>query len=269
MLCVASGCVAWAFRAPIAVVRGAPGARRVALRGSGDDEFSEPERRRIMDEAKRILDRAQEAPGVDTGKQANSMLTGAFLGGFFGGPLGMMVGASLGGNLGGTMAERREAKRRLAEVGVDEDVVDQIAAAAKDLDEASQSRTYVDSALSSAASFAATLERDRDAAQKAAEGAVSSGDDDAARTYIKARLALDERVTVAKAEAADAQRRLSNLDADVAILRQRCDDLDFLLARRVVATARGERTPFDVDGASSRADDALLARFKNLEARDD
>ena len=44
-----------------------------------------------MDEAKRILDRAQEAPGVDTGKQANGMLTGAFLGGFFGGPGGGLL----------------------------------------------------------------------------------------------------------------------------------------------------------------------------------
>ena len=223
---------------------------------SGED----PERQRILDEAKRILERAQ-APDDDPGREGRGIATGALIGGVFGGPLGMMLGASLGGNVGAAAGANLAAKKRMRELGVDDDILTQIGAAAKDLDEATESRGYVESAFLSGGSFARTLERDRDAAQAAAEGAVKGGDDDAARRYIKARIALDKRVSVAAAEADDAQRRLKNLDADIAILRTRCDDLDFLLARRVVATARGDAdvSPFDV------ADDALMDRFRKLE----
>ena len=223
---------------------------------SGED----PERQRILDEAKRILERAQ-APDDDPGREGRGIATGALIGGVFGGPLGMMLGASLGGNVGAAAGANLAAKKRMRELGVDDDILTQIGAAAKDLDEATESRGYVESAFLSGGSFARTLERDRDAAQAAAEGAVKSGDDDAARRYIKARIALDKRVSVAAAEADDAQRRLKNLDADVAILRTRCDDLDLLLARRVVATARGDAdvSPFDV------ADGALMDRFRKLE----
>lgn len=149
-------------------------------------------------------------------------------------------------------------------LGVDAELVAQIAGAASERDDADASRGYAVSARDSAASFAAALERDRDAAQAAAAAAVESGDDAAARTYLKARLALDKRCKVARAEVDDAARRLKSVDADVAILASRCDELDYLLARSVVARSRGSvLAPPEGSGR-----DPLLARFDALERGD-
>ena len=62
-----------------------------------------------------------------------------------------------------------------------------------------------------------------------------------------------EQVPEAKSEPA--------LEADVEALRARCDDLDYLVARAVVAKSRGEAvSPFP-----GGAEDSLLARFRALE----
>ena len=115
--------------------------------------------------------------------------------------------------------------------------------------------------MESASAFAATLKRDRDAAQQAAERAVKDNDDDSARKYLTARIALDKRCAVAEAEAVDATQRLKRAEADVEALRARCDDLDYLVARAVVAKSRGEAvSPFP-----GGAEDSLLARFRALE----
>ena len=100
-----------------------------------------------------------------------------------------------------------------------------------------------------------------DAAQQAAERAVKDNDDDSARKYLTARIALDKRCAVAEAEAVDATQRLKRAEADVEALRVRCDDLDYLVARAVVAKSRGEAvSPFP-----GGAEDSLLARFRALE----
>ena len=59
----------------------------------------------------------------------------------------------------------------------------------------------------------------------------------------------------------DATSRLKRAEADVEALRARCDDLDYLVARAVVAKSRGEAvSPFP-----GGAEDSLLARFRALE----
>ena len=82
---------------------------------SGED----PERQRILNEAKRILERAQ-APDNDPGREGRGIATGALIGGVFGGPLGMMLGASLGGNVGAAAGANLAAKKRMRELGVDD-----------------------------------------------------------------------------------------------------------------------------------------------------
>ena len=74
-------------------------------------------------------------------------------------------------------------------------------------------------------------------------------------------LLLATEVAVAEAEAIDATQRLKRAEADVEALRVRCDDLDYLVARAVVAKSRGESvSPFP-----GGAEDSLLARFRALE----
>ena len=54
---------------------------------------------------------------------------------------------------------------------------------------------------------------------------------------------------------------MKRAEADVEALRVRCDDLDYLVARAVVAKSRGESvSPFP-----GGAEDSLLARFRALE----
>lgn len=225
------------------------------LRATNDD----PERQRTLDEAKRILARAQDTP-LEAEQGLGGAVTGALVGSFLLGPLGMLMGASVGSNAGQAASAKKQMEQRLAGLGVDEEAIRNVGAAARDLAEADESRGYVQSALESASAFAATLARDRDAAQAAAERAVTENDDDAARTYLKARIALDKRCAVADAEALDATSRLTRAAADVDALRVRCDELDYLVARAVVARSRGEEaSPFP------GAEDSLLARFRALE----
>ena len=57
------------------------------------------------------------------------------------------------------------------------------------------------------------------------------------------------------------RKEYETIEADVEALRARCDDLDYLVARAVVAKSRGESvSPFP-----GGAEDSLLARFRALE----
>ena len=227
------------------------------LRATKDND---PERQRTLDEAKRILARAANTP-VDVDQGLGGAVTGALVGSFLLGPLGMLMGASVGSNVGQAASAKKQMEQRLASLGVDDEVIRNVGEASRDLAEADESRGYVQSALESASAFAATLKRDRDAAQQAAERAVKDGDDDSARKYLTARIALDKRCAVAEAEAIDATSRLKRAEADVEALRARCDELDYLVARAVVAKSRGESvSPFP-----GGAEDSLLARFRALE----
>ena len=249
-------------RAPTSCAR--PRAASLARAGPGGDGPGDAERDAIVDEARRILEAAQRARGLEARDgDAGGAATGALVGGVLGGPLGFLLGASVGSSWGARSKASKAQDAELAALGVDADLVAQIAAANAERDEASAGREYVARARDSAASFSSALDRDRDAAQRAAAAAVEAGDDDAARDYLKARLALDKRCKVAAAEVADAARRLANVDADVAVLTGRCDDLDLLLARSVVAKSRGDRAPPAALGAPAR--DPLLARFDDLE----
>ncbi|CAH0375645.1 unnamed protein product [Pelagomonas calceolata] len=226
------------------------------LRATKDNN---PERQRTLDEAKRILARAANTP-VEADQGLGGAVTGALVGSFLLGPLGMLMGAA-GSNVGQAASAKKQMEQRLASLGVDDEVIRNVGEASRDLAEADESRGYVQSALESASAFAATLKRDRDAAQQAAERAVKDGDDDSARKYLTARIALDKRCAVAEAEAVDATQRLKRAEADVGALRVRCDDLDYLVARAVVAKSRGEAvSPFP-----GGAEDSLLARFRALE----
>ena len=232
-------------------------AHHTLLRATKDND---PERQRTLDEAKRILARAANTP-VDVDQGLGGAVTGALVGSFLLGPLGMLMGASVGSNVGQAASAKKQMEQRLASLGVDDEVIRNVGEASRDLAEADESRGYVQSALESASAFAATLKRDRDAAQQAAERAVKDNDDDSARKYLTARIALDKRCAVAEAEAVDATQRLKRAEADVEALRARCDDLDYLVARAVVAKSRGEAvSPFP-----GGAEDSLLARFRALE----
>ena len=75
---------------------------------------------------------------------------------------------------------------------------------------------------------------------------MKDGDDDSARKYLTARIALDKRCAVAEAEAVDATQRLKRAEADVEALRAvRCDDLDYLRGAGCRRQVRGESvSPF-------------------------
>jgi len=223
----------------------------------------------IRARASRILAEAVDLP-PDASGWAGGTLAGAVVGGMLLGPLGMLLGASAGGNLATSGPSVVTRDKKLEALGVDADVRKSVEQSQRDCEEGQSAVQSATRARDSARSFAATLARDRDAAQLAAREAVETGDDDAARTYLASRLSLDDRVARAEDQLTEAQKRLALAAQNLEFFNERARDLEDLVARTICATddrKRGIDLDDDLDdGASSFAPrDPLLDRFKALE----
>mmetsp|Transcript_23925 Transcript_23925/g.94924 ORF Transcript_23925/g.94924 Transcript_23925/m.94924 type:complete len:332 (-) Transcript_23925:866-1861(-) len=241
--------------------------RRGDASEGGDDDIRARARRILEGEADASIADAEAGEG-----RAKGAIAGAVIGGFLGGPLGLLLGANVGASMSsGTSAAQRSYRAKLEALGVDADVLRQVEDVANDVRECEAAVQAADDARASAASFVATLRRDRDAAQDAAENAVRAGDDETARTYLRSRISLDERVARAESDLTEAETRVDRAKEGLEFFKTRADDLDDLVARTVVAFD-AKRRGLDDEGTSLLRDagpapvDPLLEKFKALEA---
>lgn len=217
---------------------------------------------RVRSRATEIL---RQASGDESDGFAEKM-TGAVVGVWMGGPVGMLLGWGAGARLA---ESGRSQEAKLRKLGVDPELLRQAESMTAEVADAKSAIAFAEDSRDSTKRFEETLRRDRDAAQVAAESAVSEGDDDAARTALRARISLDARLEEAAKQTRDAESRVERSKGDVVYLENRMQDIQDVIARAIVATVDGDSAVSQkMLGSSSLAsEDPLLAKFKALEKK--
>ena len=206
---------------------------------------------------------APVAMGNEEGKGA---IGGAVLGGLLAGPFGALWGAQIGGAVGANNRAKREQTEALDAMGLSEDVLQAAKAVAMELEEAEASLSIVRGAEDSQRALIKMHERASEEAYAAAEVALRSGDEAAARSLLEQRQSSKAKQAVAEADLAAATRRVADMQANVAAIAERAAAVEQKIAG-TVASARDatKRGGAPRGGDSLDLEDPLERRFRELE----
>ena len=196
---------------------------------------------------------------ADQNDETKGAVGGAVLGGLLAGPFGALWGAQIGGAMGANNRAKREQAGQLAAMGLDEDVLRLAKQTALELEEAETSLAIVKGAESSQRSLIETLDRSMEEAYAAAERALRSGDEAAARSLLEQRQAAKAKRTLAESDLAAAAQRVASMQASVAALAERASQIEQKISRTVVATRASSS-----GGEPPPPEDPLEKRFREL-----
>lgn len=191
---------------------------------------------------------------------AKGAVGGAVLGGLLAGPFGALWGAQIGGAVGANNRVKREQSDQLAAMGLTEDVIKVAKATAAELEEAEQSLAIVQGAERSQQSLITTLERTMEVSYAAAESALRSGDEGAARTQLEQRQQAKAKKELAEVDLAAATQRVAAMQASVAVLAERASRIEQSIASRAASAMSG------ASGAAPaiEPEDPLEQKFRDL-----
>ena len=196
----------------------------------------------------------------ETGKGA---VGGAVLGGLLAGPFGALWGAQIGGAFGANNQNKKAQKEQLAAMGLNEDTMRLAQQTALELKDAESSLEIVRGAETSQKSLIRTLETNMEVAYAAAEAALRAGDEAGARAKLEEKAQFKAKKEAAEVELAAASSRVATMQASVASLAERANEIEQMISRTVTATkTRPSGDGGDVFGAP---EDPLERRFRDLE----
>ena len=196
---------------------------------------------------------------ADKNDETKGAVAGVVLGGLLAGPFGALWGAQIGGAMGANNRAKREQGDQLAAMGLDEEVLKLAKQTAMELEEAETALAIVKGAENSQRSLIETLDRTMQEAYTAAEGALRSGDEAAARTRLEERQAAKAKRTLAESDLAAASQRVASMQASVAALAERASQIEQKISRTVVATRANPS-----GGEPPPPEDPLEKRFREL-----
>jgi len=222
--------------------------------GSG---FSFAARQTFAPDASRPRGRAT-TPAMGN-EDAKGAVGGAVLGGLLAGPFGALWGAQIGSAMGANSRSKREDTDALAALGISDEVMRLAQSTAADLGEAEEALAMVERAEGSQRSVLSTIERSLAEEYAAAEEALRNGDEGEARRRLENRQALKLKQATAEADLRAAMERVASMQASVAALAGRANEIEQAISRSVVATRTG------VDQPPERLEDPLERRFRDLE----
>lgn len=185
-----------------------------------------------------------------------STIAGAAIGGLLAGPLGALLGGRVGGSFGADAARQRDERARLASLGLTPADLAAAQEVVNDYKEAEESLQIVADAADAARARAAALADEAEAAYASAREALAGGDERGARAWLERREAAGARTERARADAADAEARVRQMEQAVESLARRALDVEGVIARTVVASTA--RRAAD-EAAERRAGDSALA----------
>lgn len=205
----------------------------------------------------------KNGPLPEFGSDLKGTFAGAAIGGLLGGPLGALLGGQVGNSLGTNAAREREERTRLASLGLTSTDLKAAQEVVNDFKEAEASLQVVADAADAARTHAAALAEDVDAAYASARQALADGDEQSARRWLERREAASERLERARAEVADAEARVRQMEQAAQSLARRALEIEAIIARTVTASSE-RRAAEELDdsrwgSASRRASDSALA----------
>lgn len=203
----------------------------------------------------------KDGDGLNNG--LGGAMGGAVLGGLLAGPFGAIWGAQIGGSVGADRAAKRADEQRMERMGLTKEVRAAAAACAADLSEASESLKLTERAQRSAEVLVAQYDSTVNEAFAAAEAALRSGDEAAARQHLLRKREATVDLDRAKLAVAEAAERAESMRRSVTALEARAAEVEQYMGRAVTSAARSK----DVELSADDLDDPLLARFRELEDR--
>lgn len=200
------------------------------------------------------------------GQGGGEMAAGAILGGLIGGPFGVLFGAQIGANLGSKNAMNRARQEEMERLGITQDMLDAARECGVALDQSMEALQASKSSLETQQNLARRLDRDSDELYQKAKGAMSQGDEDAARSLLLRRNQTQDKLKGVLKLCADEKKRLEMMEDNVAAIEKRALEVEALLQRTVSSKSRTNAAAMDVIGRdfSVPAEDPLLKKFRDL-----
>ena len=210
-----------------------------------------------------------DVPDAVSGGKAR--IGGAVIGGLLGGPFGLLLGLGAGD----TLANRAEAKKEMAKLGLNKKVIEEAQTLAQTLSDAQAASEAATDARETTRLRALRLDEAFEGLQDQAREALQRDDESAARGFLEERQKVGKQRDLAVAAHREARERCERIDRDVATLQGKVEEFDALIlrsARQAQGVGVGgddERfeyeMPTSVLGADKPSRDPLLDKFEQLE----
>lgn len=201
----------------------------------------------------------------DEGKGA---IGGAVLGGLLAGPFGALFGSQLGASMGANARVRRAEEERIASMGLNKETIKAAQEIAQELADAEQSLEIVRNAERSQRNLLEVVDRTMDDLYKAAEQALRSGDEATARRNLEERNMQKAKRAQIEAEVTAAAGRVATMQASVASIAERANEIEQIISRTVTATKAKSSSGVSSDfNLALEAEDPLLKKFRDLEGK--
>ena len=217
----------------------------------------------------RLPSRLSRSPQVamieEDGKGA---IGGAVLGGLLAGPFGALFGAQLGGSMGANARVKRAANERIEAMGLNKETIQAAQDIAQELADAEESLELVRNAERSQRNLLDVIDSSTEAAYKAAETALRNGDEATARRQLEEKNMQKAKRAKVEAEVTAAAARVATMQASVASIAERANEIEQIIARTVTATKTRSSSGLSSDvNLALEAEDPLLKKFKDLEGK--
>ena len=201
----------------------------------------------------------------DEGKGA---IGGAVLGGLLAGPFGALFGSQLGASMGANARVRRAEEERIASMGLNKETIKAAQEIAQELADAEQSLEIVRNAERSQRNLLEVVDRTMDDLYKAAEQALRSGDEATARRNLEERNMQKAKRAQIEAEVTAAAGRVATMQASVASIAERANEIEQIISRTVTATKAKSSSGVSSDfNLALEAEDPLLKKYRDLEGK--
>lgn len=175
---------------------------------------------------------------------------------------GALFGASIGSNIGARNAVSKARKEEMERLGLTQEMLDMANDIGLSLGRAYEGKTAIQQSLSTQQQFAKVLDRDAADLFEKAKAALTSNQEDQARSFLMQRTGLQDKLKEVLLRCAEEKKRLQQMDENVAQLERRAMEVDSLMRRNVSAKTIQEST--GGTGLSLRTEDPLLQKFKDL-----
>eukprot|EP00585_Thalassiosira_rotula_P013650 CAMPEP_0196133464 /NCGR_PEP_ID=MMETSP0910-20130528/2679_1 /TAXON_ID=49265 /ORGANISM="Thalassiosira rotula, Strain GSO102" /LENGTH=300 /DNA_ID=CAMNT_0041393193 /DNA_START=119 /DNA_END=1021 /DNA_ORIENTATION=+ len=227
----------------------ASGSSSTSLRNDLRDEIERAAQRRAYD---------NRSKGGGTGETVGGAVIGGLLGGPFGALFGAQIGASFGAKSQLDKARQDEMKRK----GLSTEMLDQATEIGVALQQSVEGLRATQESVDTSQKLAKVLDGREKSIYEKAKIAMSSGDEEGARTLLLERETVKEKLLKVLKSVADDRKRLAMMESNVEALETRALEIESLLRRSVGAASLQDSG--GGAGFSLEPEDPLLKKFRDL-----
>ena len=173
---------------------------------------------------------------------------------------GALFGAQIGANIGSKNALTRARKDEMERLGVNQDMLDAAQECGLALKESMEGLKAAQASLETQQSLARILDRDASELYERAKEKLTSGDEEAARTYLMRRNENLDKLKKVLQLCAEERKRTEMMEKNVEAIKLRALEVEALLQRTVGAKTRQDSfADFSLD-----VEDPLIKKFRDM-----